>query len=252
MNSIELKQLNKKMEKLLSFLSEDKRRSENEIMVWISDCVALFSGLGVNSVIISNFIKFYKPEDTGAGLMNVTRIIGNFDKTGFEKTYRNSYQSYSAEIAFASAKSILSRKQEDKRLVHNWLIDSFEDGKYNGIKSSLILIETGYENKDSDSIIKNSLTLLECILDLDIALSEKKNLSYKLTELLSNETLRKNFGVSKEFVIALNDGRLIRNIKSVHKKKDINYDIPFLVAINNAYLVILLLEITLATGNFIS
>jgi len=252
MNGSELQQLNKKLKKLSVFLLEDKRRTEDEIMFWVSDCVAFFSLLKINDVIISDFIKFYKPIEEKEGPFPIKRIMGNFENKVLSSYYDNVAGSYLAEIAFNSAKSILSRKQEDERLVPNWLIRIFSDKKYSGLKSSLVLLETSYENNDSDGIIKNSIVLLECILDLDSTLSKKETLSKKLRELLSNQILLGNFGVSKEFIVSLDNIRLVRNIKSVHKTKDINYNIPFLVSVNNAYLVILFLEIATATGSIIN
>lgn len=253
MNSIELIQLNKKLEKLSSFLSKEKeRRTEDEIMDWVSNCVAFFSRLGINDVIISDFIKFYRPIDEEDGAFSSKRVMGNFEQNTFSRSYKNIAGSYLAEIAFISAKNILSRKEEEERLVPVWLISVFGEKKYSGIKSSLMLIEKCYENKDSDGITKNSIVLLECILDLDNILAKKDTLSKKLKELLSNNVLLGNFGVSKEFIVSLDNIRLVRNIKSVHKTKDINYNIPFLVSVNNAYLVILFLEIAAATGSIIN
>lgn len=252
MNSIELIQLSKKLKQLSLFLSKDKVWTEDEIMSWVSSCVAFFSRIGVNDVIISDFIKFYKPIEEDKGPFSKKRTMGNFESNDVFASYMKVAESYLAEIAFISARSILSRKKEDERLVPGWLINVFNHKKYSGIKSSLTLIESSYENNDSDGIIKNSIVLLECILDLDNILVKKDALSKKLRELLSNQALLGNFGVSKEFVVSLDNIRLVRNIKSVHKTRDISYNIPFLVSVNNAYLIILFLEIVTATGILIN
>lgn len=52
----------------------------------------------------------------------------------------------------------------------------------------------------------------------------------------------------KNSIFALDNARFVRNIKSVRKKKPIKYDIPFMAAISNEYLVILMLEIILSCG----
>ena len=62
------------------------------------------------------------------------------------------------------------------------------------------------------------------------------------------EAVREKFGVPKEFCYALNNSRLLRNIKSVHKTRPMRYDIPFLVVLGSAYLIIMFLEMTIATG----
>lgn len=228
-----------------------------------------FSKLKINNLIITKFIDFYWPkyieEETEESKLlssqtliprtyETKRKLGNYDATTTPHCLKEC-DSYLATIAFLMANENITKMEEELKIIPSWLIREFEDKKtYSNILSRLILIEKNYENKDADAILKNSITLLENILDLNTEVERKGNISKKIKYLMgkeNNEQLKK-FGVKKEFMEAFNNFRIIRNTESVHTEASIKYDIPFLVAVSNAYLVILLLKFTLATGELIS
>lgn len=59
MNKTEIKKIDNKLKKLGEFTKDKKEFTENEIIDWISDCVTIFSEIGVNRVVIDDFLKFY-------------------------------------------------------------------------------------------------------------------------------------------------------------------------------------------------
>ncbi len=256
MNKIEIEQFNTELDELSAFLIK-KDKLEIDIVDWVSDCVSFFSRINVNTTIISDFINYYYPKTVKEGTLDEERTLGNFvqkprylNGDGFYQAKSNSYLS---KIAFKVAKSILKKIEEEERIVPFWLIKKLsEKEEYSNILSSLELIENNYEDRDGDGVVKNCLSLLENILNKSNDLKDNGDLIKKLNKLMNTPDILNKFGVSREFVIALNNSRITRNIQSVHKENKVKYDIPFLVAISTAYLVILFLEITISTGELIS
>ena len=95
-----------------------------------------------------------------------------------------------------------------------------------------------------------SLTFLDSILNFNNTLKKEKSKG-KLNCLIDNKDERKKFGVSKDFVEALNNNRVIRNEEVIHKDLPLKYNIPFLVSLSFAHLVLLFLEVTIITGKII-
>ena len=158
------------------------------------------------------------------------------------------------KIAFKTAHTILEEEIEEERIVPKWLINELENnGNHKNIISSLELIQTKYENKDPIDLVKNVITLLENILDLEPSLkNSKKKIDGKLNTLLdqNNNKLLDKFGADSDMIRALLNGKVIRNLHT-HKDKKISYDTPFLIACSFAYLVVIFLEITISTGELI-
>ncbi|MCK5062151.1 hypothetical protein KAR28_06435 [Candidatus Parcubacteria bacterium] len=257
MNRTKIKQMKTALKSLETHLEGQTYITTKDMNIWVSHCVAFFSRIGVNDVIISDFIKYYSPviskDEKYPGIsMYKTKKMGNFESTtggsGDTEAYNKVNESYLSSIAFLTAKNIIQRMEEEERMVPLWIIKELKkERKFLSISSSLNLIEKNYEDRNSDGIIKNAITLLEGILNLDDDVKKIKELSKKLKKLLNDKDKLKKFGISKEFVFALDNSRLVRNIKSVHKTKPMKYDIPFLLATNNAFLIILFLEIVLSS-----
>jgi len=250
MNQIEIKQLEKELEALEGFLDEDVH-FEDEIIHWVSSCAEFFLRVGLNDIVISAFINFYllKKEKRNTGILSYqVKKMGNFEVGELSYAYEKIEESYMAKVAFTIARGILKQKEEEERLVPIWIIRQLSNENiYQNIVSSLELIEENYQDKNADGLLKNSITLLENILDLDTELSGEK-LNKKIKELIKNDEKKELFGIGKEIVFALDNSRLVRNIKGVHKTRPMKYDIPFLIAVSNAYLVILMLEMALSCG----
>lgn len=255
MNKIEIEQLEKEINYLDNFFEKEKIFHENKIIEWIAHCVALFSKIKVNNEIISNFLKFFggfrtKRNETNFGMNSIIYEFGPFSKSQMTDYYELTGSLYYKKIAFTSARAILKSKQEEEKLVPSWLIKNLSDKKYSNLISSLELIEKSYQDKNADGLVKNSLTLLDSVLNFDSKL-KKKEPKGKLNCLIDNENERKKFGVSKDFVTALNNNRVIRNEEVIHKDLPLKYNIPFLVSLSFAHLVLLFLEITITTGKII-
>lgn len=260
--NIKIRNLGKRIKALEDFINEKAEFDENELLEWISKSTSLFLEIGVNNEIVRGFMKTFEFSPTDRrGIGRIKPDIGPFTYRGENYRMDSGLFSWSSampsqdifyvRVAFTAAKAILRREQDEERLVPKFMINLLsEENKYPHIVSSLELIEQSYSSRDKDGLVKNSLTLLDTILNLENTIKEK-SLSKKLVILINDRLIREKFGVDKELIFALDRSRLIRNHKSVHKNKPIEYDIPFLVAVGCAYLIIMLLEYTIATGEFI-
>ena len=196
MNKIELKQLETQLNDLNAFVIGKKiEHTEDEIIEWVSKCISVFSGLGINEVIVSKFIEYFSPDILNESIINGRKKMGNFEgRLYFSDKYSKVNESYLIDIAFLTAKSILGRLSEEERLVPSWMLRELANNKeYSNIYSSLELIEKNYTDKDSDGIIKNSLSLLENVLDLDDDLKKEGNLGNKIKRLVGDKEKASKF-----------------------------------------------------------
>ena len=201
MNNIEIEQYNEKLKELGHFIVSKDEFIEKEIINWIADCVVVFSEIGVNGIIIDDFLKFcgYKTEkikvtesmliiqnshhkqyvevkhlgpfreiveDTGSRIPTIPTV-----RHGCYKLHDSSYY---VRVAFAAAQAIFKKKIEEEKIVHNWIINYFSDDKYSHVLASLELIEKAYQDRNSDGLLSNTITLLDSILNFDNELKEKK------------------------------------------------------------------------------
>jgi hypothetical protein len=236
-----------KIRKIAGIKIEDKRFEESEIYDWIAECSSLFSEVGVNQAIISNFLKFFefstKEEDDG-----LVKRIGPFVTVGWRsKTYglSNIFDFNNTKIAFQCARVNLGKLIEEDRIVPIWLLNEFlSNDNTKNLYSSLELIENCYQKRDKNGMIINTNNLLDSILNLDEDLKNngKNTISKKLCLLLEDENKLMKLGASKDVIAALNSFRLIRNKKVVHSDSHIKHNIPFLVAVSFAYLTIFFME----------
>lgn len=258
-----------RLEKLEDFLDSKETFSDSELIAWITAAVTLLSEIGVSPEVVSSFMRAFEFETTRESGLGKHPRIGPFtydyDYRGGGSGYRlpsgffsfghrrASQDIYYVRIAFALARSVLRREQQEEWLVSRPLINSLSSNReYSHIVSSLELLQKAFVEKNSDGLAKNSITLLDSILDLDKGLRSKGKVSKKLTVLMNDPTIRIRFGIEKEFVFALDNSRIIRNLRSAHKGKPLKYDIPFIVAVGCAYLVIILLENTVSHGELIN
>lgn len=159
---------------------------------------------------------------------------------------------YYAKIAFSCARTILKKLSEEKKIVPEWIIGELSEKKgFEHIVSSLKLIEIAYENKNPEELITNTITILDSFLSLDVDLKLKKKLSGKLNSLQEDKAKLEQYGVSKDIVLALNNFRIIRNEKIVHKDLPIKYSLPFIIAASFVYLSLFSIETLLLNGEII-
>lgn len=267
--NLKIEQLKSRLEKLEACIDGKKVFRDHELLAWIAASVAFLSEVGVNNEIINGFMRTF--EFKRLGDLGEKPRIGpfvynyDFDNKDGELGYKLESNSlffgdnkpsrdiFYIRVAFTAAKAKLNREQEEERITPRFLIDSLsQDSKYSHVVSSLELIEQAYKDKSPDGLVKNSTTLLDSILDLDGTLKAKEEVSKKLRVLMTDRGIREKFGVERELIFALNNSRLIRNLRSVHKDRPLKYDIPFIVAVSCAYLVVVLLENTLSHGELIT
>ncbi len=267
------------LDRLRDFFNGRSSFTQNEIIDWVAGCAAIFTDIGVNEAVISKFLDFFsiktkKVEFEDDDLMPVMgnkkepkdylviQTIGAFEQEVSSSSYglfkrrhitdryvlNNGL--YYAKVAYSTALAVLKRKLDEERLVPQWLISSFSSKDiYASLLSSLQLIESNYQDKDTDGIIKNSLSLLDTLLQNDSVLKEKRDLGGRLQCLVDNQGCRDSFGISRDLACALNNSKVIRNEKSAHKATlPLQYDIPFLIAVSFAYLTVYFLEVTVAAG----
>ena len=260
MNDFQLKQFTDRLEKLENFTQfTPKQYNEPEIINWISECINLFYEIGVDSIIIRNFLDHFSSKAEGVIFKDLfgketeemVNRIGPFQE---EMTDYHMYRAktgkyiltgsfYYTKVAFSSARNVLKSKLAEKRIVPLWLIESITDeNNFEHLRPSLELIEGKYEKKDAQGLVTEVTSLLDGILNLDPDLKVKDKIGSKLSFLIENEAKRKKLGVSKDLLIGLNCGRILRNEKIIHKNIPIKYDFPFLIAVNFTYLVLFFFE----------
>ncbi len=259
------KELKKQLISLREFLDKDTYSAE-EIVDWVSGCVAFFSAIGVSDVIVSGFMKSFEyTEHAAANTMiifstNIGPFIGDLDTKVYRKkedwTYLSKGNIHSEtiylKIAFKTAESIISNFEEAQRLVPKSLVAFFsEKPEFSQIYSSLVLLEQNFKDRDSISLATNAIALLGSILNLETSLVGR-DLSNQLRQLQSNASTIAKFGVRGEVIFALDNSRILRNHLASHKNVPIEYNVPFAVALGTAYLIIMFLQITMATGILIT
>mgnify|MGYP001595749933 CR=1 FL=1 len=266
------------LDRLRDFFDGRESFTQNEIIDWIAECTAIFTNIGVNESVISKFLEFFSIKSKEVEFeydplynymhpkkdkYSVTvKTIGSFEQSisvsgvgAFMENYASDLYVlkgglYYAKVAYSTAKAILQRELDEERLVPQWLINSFSTkDTYTSLFSSLELMESNYQDQDTDGIIKNSLSLLDSLLQIDPIFKKKRDLGARLQCLVDNQQCRGAFGISRDLACALNNSKVIRNEKSVHKAiLPLQYNIPFLVAVSFAYLTIYFLEVASASG----
>lgn len=258
---MKIQQLQTELKDLLGFLEKDSV-SDIEVIRWVSHCAAFFTKIHMQESVISSFLGMFAPfplSEKNEGTPSFASYIGPFVRGSgdggysYRKRSLMSLQSVRArmiyvDVAFETAKVIIEDFEESQQLVPKSLITFFEKQvSYSHIYSSLKLMEQNFVARDADGLSKNSMTLLESILELESTL-KGKDLSMKLRNLCADPKLLNQFGVRKEIIHSLDNSRLVRNQLSAHKDIPIEYNIPFAVALGMAYLVVMFLQITMATG----
>ncbi|MBI2514936.1 hypothetical protein HYV91_01990 [Candidatus Wolfebacteria bacterium] len=274
MNNIQIEQFDKRLRELGKFTQDrDGGYKETEIIDWIADCTNLFYEVGVDSVAIRHFLDYFNFRIEEVKINNdmvifpghndrfeKVRVIGPFQEEynddGFFRRKTGNYilagSFYYARVAFSAAKNTLKRKIEEKRLVPFWLVEqTATQDKLKHLTSSLELIENKYEQRDAHGLVTESITLLDSVLNLDEDLKTKDSIGGKLNSLIENESKRQSFGVSRDLVVGLNSGRILRNEKVIHKEAPLKYEIPFLIATSFAYLVLFFVECAILNGKVI-
>ncbi len=280
--SKKVEQLKGKLDKLEKEINDKDEFYKKELIDWIVECTALFSQLKVNNEIIKRFIDVFDVRKIGFEEETSEKARASTEPNSFShcnhsftggvneikdcykmnESGKNSKNIFYVNLAFTTARAIIENEEENERLVPKYLIETlFKSGNYLHIISSLELIEDNYEERNSDGLITNTVTLLDSILNLDEDLRIIKNegkkdrirsIGLKLEFLEKNVIARQRFGVSHDIIKTLNNARVIRNVKNVHKKDSpIEFNTPFIVAMGFASITILFLEMTNATGEVI-
>lgn len=270
MNNIQINHLNDRLNSLGKFTQNRSSYKESAIIDWIADCVNLFYEIGVDSVIIRNFLDHFRSRTEEIEIevwhggkvkeKQMVNAIGPFREeimgglTPFRTgNYVLAGSFYYAKVAFSAATNTLKNKVEEKRIVPFWMVEQISQAEnLTHIASSLELIETKYEQGNTDGLVSETITLLESILNLDSELEKKGKLGSKLNTLIDNPTERQKFGVSEDLVRGINCGRILRNEKMTHKKASLKYEFPFLIASSFSYLVLFFVECAILNGKVIS
>lgn len=258
--------MNKKNEQLLSDINELKDRVKLDIndfvssqfrlklddfLDWFSSCLNVFEQIQLQNYIVKNFIFSCEK-----------KLDEKRKDDGEIYIYFNGNDEDRIKVAFRLSELKILRLDESERIVPKYLINALnESDNYSHIVSSLELIEKNYEERNSEALNTEVITLLDSILNLDEDLQVIKkegkkdriiNIGLKLDFLIKENDLREKFGVDKNMVLTLNNARAIRNVKNVHKNNlPIEFNTPFIVSMGFASLTILFLEMTLATGELI-
>lgn len=256
--NLKAQEYREKLRSLVDFIDSKTVFQEDELLGWVLQCVSLFTELKINDEIIRGFMDTFEFDISEDHLKKIGPFFYHYD---WDKEKESGYSLrgilihfkypsqdiYYVNLAFNAIAAVIRNIEDENRLVIKPIINSLSKfTEYKHIVSSLELMEKYYQDKDADGLIKNSLTLLDSIFELEQQLSSK-DLCNKLRTICADIQLMKNFGISKELVFALDNDRLIRNVLT-HKKLPIKLNIPFLVSLGCAYLVIMVLESAMYAG----
>lgn len=239
--------LEQKLHELELFSKRTDDFSGVEVTSWVIECHSFFSAISVDNKIIKDFMSAMDLNTMEIARGEFGALVPSDRQF---KWHSVPARKYDIAIAFGVASLKIKSIKEDKNLVPQWLLDSLS-GNENlaGVFTQLNSIETGHEKKSPELLMTSANTLLDMLLDFNDILKTKRRLGPKLQSLIENEEYREFFGASRDMVISLNNSRVIRNDGIVHPSTDLKNNIPLLVAISYAYLVVFFLTIFLATGN---
>ncbi|MBU3922679.1 hypothetical protein KJ684_00370 [Patescibacteria group bacterium] len=270
MNNIEYKQLEKRIKELENFLSGEKFLEE-EIFIWVAECVSFFTEIGVNDEIIRGFMNSfeYEKREIDSSIMSFgigedrlkikIESIGPFERYHSRSSSVVDHYSYGVigekkshyiKIAFTAARAILKSGIEERRIIPISLIEELKEGHRN-ISTILELLEDAYQRRDEQKMLNVANNLLDEILNLHPDLKKfGNNTKKKLNILRKDSKIKKQFGnIDDDISKALDNNRIIRNKKSGHVKTPLKYNVSLLVALSYAYLVVMFLEIVIINGD---
>lgn len=265
----ETQQLKNKLSELKSFLDKGSF-TEEEIISWVSDCVALFSVIGVSESVISSFLKTFEnhlpkerkvamEDELGLGSNFTAYKYGKHERFFFGPFYKDSsYGNYTnlfkggsfiyLDVALRTAEEIINSKVETERIIPKSLIQCFNTEKTQNIKVSLESIESNYQSKDSRGMISPIVTIMDGLLGLLPEMQKMHKVSSKLDELHKQKEICDKYFLNQHIVWSLNTSRLIRNEEIEHQKKQHLGNIPMYEATGYAHLLILFINSVLASG----
>lgn len=220
---------------------------------WLNECLAIFEFLGISETILEKFILRFDPAQSKSHSYQIKANIGEVTESIHQNSKEINSIEFYRQLVFRVAYKKLALFKEEERLVPSWLITTFSESmKYPNFATLLSAVQDAYAVKNPNLLCINSITLLDNILNLSDEIKDKRKIGQKITPLIENKELREKFGISEDMAKSLNCSRIIRNEKIIHSTANIKNDIPLLVAVGFAYLVIFFLEITLATGELIN
>lgn len=230
--------------RLENFFFKKEQWTEEEIMNWYVECLGVFDAIGLREDTIDKFSILFNTFLLQEGGESSLFTVVDFPRV--YKTKTASIHLVQIKNVFKIAKKKLELMEEDERIIPSFIIKHFESSKsYGHISTALASIDKSITEKNIESMMTSSNTLLDSILEY---VDEIKgcNLGEKLNSLIKNNAeLSKKLGFEPEIIYALNNSRIIRNLELVHPRQNIKQSVPHICAITYAYLVVLLLKIML-------
>jgi hypothetical protein len=240
-----------KLDELEKRVTSDKYipKSKEKVIEWASDCIAVFTALGVEPAIIEGFMKFF--ENWAHDYINDLILRQQVEYWSNPSRMADRIKGFFyPNVAFKAARTVLDSLSEQERLVPQVMVDFFRQKEDCGhIASSLETIESTFQSKDPESLLSASVSLLQCILDSELALSEERNLKAKLQKLIQNPEVRDKFGVDIELLGLLDTARWLRN-KTAEHKEEYSLKPSFIGALGYSTLVLNFLSASMSKGLF--
>jgi len=240
---------------LINYLKTEPFPDRKEIMMWSANLGMLFKDIGLPDFIIKDFLAVFDVRNDQKNIVHYKERMTQAIRNGKTEGLLSNHIFVPIEIAKCTALVRLEQLEGDHKLVPKWLIE--EVGRIpslNHIYSLLKALQTSFDDKSPEGLCSNANSLLSAILNLhpDLASKEIGTQLQILIDEKNDGKLKLSFGgLSKDFFRGLNNSRLIRNVRTTHSTKSMKHNIPLLVGMASAYLVITLLETTLANGNLI-
>lgn len=243
--------LSKELDELERYFFENDSYIIDEIMEWSTKCIIMFELLNIEKGYINKFANRVNPQfklNDGFGLyIGLDQVNPNL----LQIIERLPDREYDIRLVFNMARKKLEIFEEEQKLVPKFIFNNLPASQeFEVIKALLQSVEKSYTKKNPNELLSSSRTLMDEIFNLDSSLAGK-DLSNKIRFLNTNQQLSKKFGINKEFLFGLDNSRLIRNTKLQHPKKIVSHEITFAIAVSCAFLVVTLLEFTIAAGELI-
>jgi hypothetical protein len=273
---LQAKKWNKTQQELLNFLDQTEPVAGSIIRKWIADSIVHFTDLNVPESIISHFLsKMEHISITGKkipepGLYFTSDMIGSrhdeeeekesaigpfvFVGNGYKITDNNRLsmkiggrvRMTPVLVAFNVAQNIIDKYENEARIIPKTIIEELDKHKEStGIAVSLRLIQSSFENKDTQTMVTALVSATDLLLALIPELSKKK-IGDKLNKIYSDKVLHNKYSINPEIIWSINNARIIRNI-DIHVSRRGN-EMTLYEAVSYAHLLNLLIFSVLSSG----
>ncbi len=264
--SLEIQENKKRLHRLKSFLDRSKF-TEGEIVEWVSDCVGLFSTIGVSEIIVQGFLrafenhlvtektmthKFTLPVDvSGIGDLRVF-YFGPFERfsggSSYSKGLFNDKSFLYLKVALKTSEDILNKIEDSERVIPKSLIDLFDGTSLENIKTTLEIVQSKYEDKDPRGMISPLITATQNILNLIPEVRSERKISKQILKLYDNPDLQKKYSLNKDVLWGMNTARIVRNEEVEHQKKEHEGVLNFVEIVGYTHLLVLSANSLFASG----